>query len=66
MGYSLEDWVSNEDDVVVEKRSRELKKGERDGGCFCERRGIAESKDVVFDFEGQEGYNRRGKIHLGL
>jgi len=42
-------------DVSVEKRGRELEEGEGDSGGVCERRRIAEAKDVVLDFEGEVG-----------
>ena len=49
-------------DVSVEKRGRELEEGEGDSVGVCERRRIAEAKDVVLHLEGENG-KRSLKIH---
>ena len=42
-------------DVLVEERGGKLEEGEGESGGLCERRLIAESEDVCFDFDGEGG-----------
>jgi len=39
--------------VFVEERGGKLEEGEGESGGLCERRLIAESEDVSFDFDGE-------------
>jgi len=50
-----------EDDASIEERRGELKEGEGETGCLCERGLVAELEDFLLDFGGEEGERRRGR-----